>query len=125
MALEIENLTGVGLIKKVNGKAYVVLDRATASDGTISETTKQEIIEEVKESLTDDFLTKDEADGAYLPITGGTLTGATYAPTPDVTDSSTRLATTAHINNKITYGSTDLTSGSSPLTTGVFYFVYE
>ena len=34
-------------------------------------------------------------------------------------------ATEQYVDNKITYGTTDLTPGSSPLPTGTLYFVYE
>lgn len=34
-----------------------------------------------------------------LPLTGGTLTGPTYAPTPDSSDNSARIATTEFVKN--------------------------
>lgn len=57
------------------------------------------------------------------------LEGTPMASTPSVNDNSTRLATTAFVktavDNKITYGNTDLTAGTSSLTTGTFYAYYE
>lgn len=161
MALEIENLTGVGLMKKVNGKVSVIMDRANE----VSEAVKKQIIDRTLEQVESEYVDKDAADetylskedasdtyltktdasdtyltktdasstyltrsdasGLYLPLAGGTLTGATYAPTPSTTDSSTRLATTSFVRSQITYGTGDLTAGSSSLTTGTIYLVYE
>lgn len=55
----------------------------------------------------------------------------TYAPTPTAEGSVNQIATTGFVSDtfvsksSITYGTDDLTAGSSPLATGTFYFVYE
>jgi hypothetical protein len=65
----------------------------------------------------------------YAPKASPTFTGTPAAPTAAAGTNSTQLATTAFVNtaisNKITYGTTDLTPGSSALATGVVYLVYE
>ena len=62
-------------------------------------------------------------------IASPTFTGTPAAPTASAGTNTTQLATTAFVNtaldNKITYGTTDLTAGTSSLTTGVIYLVYE
>ena len=68
-------------------------------------------------------------DTSRAPLASPTFTGTPAAPTATAGTNTTQIATTAFVNtaigNKITYGDTDLTAGSSALTTGVFYFVYE
>lgn len=58
-----------------------------------------------------------------------TFTGTPTAPTANVGTNTTQLATTAFVNtaltNKITYGTTDLTAGTSTLATGVIYLMCE
>lgn len=54
--------------------------------------------------------------------------GDVYVGSTSGTDKDTgskKLATEEYFDNKITYGTTDLTAGTSPLTTGTLYFVYE
>jgi hypothetical protein len=58
-----------------------------------------------------------------------TFTGTPAAPTAAAGTNTTQAATTAFVTtaltNKITYGTTNLTPGSSPLATGVLYVTYE
>ena len=58
-----------------------------------------------------------------------TFTGTPTAPTATAGTNTTQIATTAFVNtaltNKITYGTSDLTAGTSPLATGVVYLMYE
>ena len=58
-----------------------------------------------------------------------TFTGTPAAPTAAAGTNTTQIATTAFVNtaltNKITYGTTDLTAGTSALATGVIYLMYE
>ena len=62
-------------------------------------------------------------------IASPTFTGTPAAPTATAGTNTTQIATTAFVgtalDNKITYGTTDLTAGTSTLATGTFYFVYE
>ena len=62
-------------------------------------------------------------------IASPTFTGTPAAPTATAGTNTTQIATTAFVgtalNNKITYGTTDLTAGTSSLATGVIYLVYE
>lgn len=57
------------------------------------------------------------------------LTGTPTAPTATAGTNSTQIATTAFVQtelgNKLTYGNTDLTAGTSTLAEGVFYAYYE
>lgn len=57
------------------------------------------------------------------------LTGTPTAPTATAGTNSTQIATTAFVQtalgNKLTYGDTDLTAGTSTLAEGVFYAYYE
>lgn len=87
-------------------------------------------------------------DGCYftqyvlMASIGGTFTGTVKAPTAAAGTNNTQIATTAFVQtavnskdvsaevanafaDKITYGTTDLTAGTSPLATGKLYFVYE
>ena len=63
------------------------------------------------------------------PLASPTFTGTPKAPTAATGTNNTQIATTAFVNNnaapKYTYGTTDLTAGSSSLETGKLYFVYE
>ena len=54
---------------------------------------------------------------------GDVYTGSTSGTNKDA--GSKKLATEEYLDNKITYGTTDLTAGTSALTTGTLYFVYE
>lgn len=76
--------------------------------------------------------------GKMLPLAGGTLTGALTAPSVSITNDNAKVngknivrsvnGTKAGANGNVTlftYGTTDLTAGSSSLTTGQLYFVYE
>lgn len=62
-------------------------------------------------------------------IASPTFTGTPAAPTATAGTNTTQIATTAFVGtaltNKITYGTTDLTAGTSSLTTGVIYLMYE
>ena len=68
-------------------------------------------------------------DTSRAPLASPALTGTPTAPTASAGTNTTQLATTAFVgtalNNKITYGDTDLTAGSSALATGTIYLVYE
>ena len=44
-------------------------------------------------------MTAADAAALYLPLSGGTLTGVTNAPTPATSDNSTKIATTSFVNN--------------------------
>lgn len=70
-----------------------------------------------------DALGKDENAVSATKATqdgGGNVIADTYAKKTEIPDTSTLLPKAS-----ITYGTNDLTAGSSPLTTGTFYFVYE
>ena len=62
-------------------------------------------------------------------IASPNFTGTPTAPTATAGTNTTQVATTAFVgtalNNKITYGTLDLTAGTSPLASGVIYLVYE
>lgn len=68
-------------------------------------------------------------DGSKADKASPTFTGTPAAPTATAGTNTTQIATTAFVNtaltNKITYGTTDLTAGTSPLATGVVYLMYE
>ena len=68
-------------------------------------------------------------DTSRAPLASPTFTGTPAAPTASAGTNTTQVATTAFVQtaltNKITYGTTDLTSGTSALATGVVYLVYE
>ena len=58
----------------------------------------------------------DELSENYLPLSGGTLTGDTYADTQDSSDSSTLLATTEFVKNVLSgsgYGLASYTKSSN------------
>ena len=68
----------------------------------------------------------------WVVVDGGTATTTSYGVTKlssSTTSTSTSLAATASavkaVNDRLTYGSTDLTPGTSALTTGVIYVYYE
>lgn len=69
-----------------------------------------------------------ESASGHLDITasaGVSVSTAPTHPTPSPSSSDTTSATTAFVHSLLTYGTTDLTAGTSNLTTGVLYFVYE
>lgn len=63
------------------------------------------------------------------PKASPALTGTPTAPTASAGTNTTQIATTAFVQtalgNKLTYGDTDLTAGTSTLAEGVFYAYYE
>lgn len=67
------------------------------------------------------------------PKASPTFTGTPKAPTAAATTDNTQVATTAFVHDvvedaiadAITYGTTDLTAGTSPLATGTIYLMYE
>lgn len=67
------------------------------------------------------------------PIASPALSGTPTAPTAAATTDDTQIATTAFVHDvvddaiadAITYGTTDLTPGTSPLDTGTIYLMYE
>lgn len=68
----------------------------------------------------------------WAEVNGGLASTTYYGVTKlssSTTSTSTALAATASavkaVNDRITYGSTDLTAGTSALTTGVYYAYYE
>lgn len=67
-------------------------------------------------------------DTSRAPVASPTFTGTPAAPTATAGTDTTQIATTAFVNtaisNKITYGTSDLTEGTSPLATGVIYLLY-
>lgn len=67
--------------------------------------------------------------GSKANTASPTLTGTPAAPTATAGTNSTQIATTAFVQtalgNKLTYGDTDLTAGTSTLAEGVFYAYYE
>ena len=76
--------------------------------------------------------------GKMLPLAGGTLTGALTAPSVSITNGNANVngknivrsvnGTSAGTDGNVTlftYGTTDLTAGSSSLSNGSLYFVYE
>lgn len=54
----------------------------------------------------------------YAPLASPALTG-------NATLNGSELTTQSQIANMFTFGTSDITAGSSPLATGSFYFVYE
>ena len=68
-------------------------------------------------------------DTSRAPLASPALTGTPTAPTAAAGTNTTQIATTAFVgtalDNRITYGNTDLTAGTSSLSTGVIYLVYE
>lgn len=71
----------------------------------------------------------DTAVSGRAPLASPAFTGTPTAPTASGTANTQQLATTAQVQSalsaRITYGTTDLTAGTSPLATGVVYLVYE
>ena len=67
--------------------------------------------------------------GSKANTASPTFTGTPAAPTATAGTNSTQIATTAFVQtalgNKLTYGDTDLTAGTSTLAEGVFYAYYE
>jgi len=76
-----------------------------------------------------DLTTINTNINAKAPKASPTLTGTPTAPTAAAGTNTTQIATTAFVttalNNKITYGTADLTAGTSTLATGAIYLVYE
>ena len=78
---------------------------------------------------TDTLLGKIDSNGW---VGTAQLTGTPTAPTANSSTNNTQIATTAFVQtigntkqNQVTYSTTDLTEGSSPLATGEIYLVYE
>ena len=75
-----------------------------------------------------DYLVPQDITGK-ADLASPTFTGTPTAPTATAGTDTTQIATTAFVNttlnNKITYGTTDLTAGVSPLAEGTIYLVYE
>ena len=85
-----------------------------------------------------EFPSQTGNSGKYLTTNGSSVSWASVDALPSQTGNSGKYLTTngsaaswaavdisSALNNKITYGTTDLTAGSSPLATGVIYLVYE
>lgn len=69
------------------------------------------------------------SDTSRAPVASPAFTGTPTAPTASSGTNTTQLATTAFVktavDEKVTYGDTDLTAGTSSLSTGKFYAYYE
>ena len=121
-----------------NSGKYLTTNGTTASwgdsvSGSLIDTEDlSEIIDSTPTANSDNLVT---SGGVYTAINNKaniaspTFTGTPAAPTATAGTNTTQIATTAFVNtaltNKITYGTTDLTAGTSTLATGVIYLVYE
>lgn len=76
-----------------------------------------------------DLTTINNSLSSKAALASPTFTGTPKAPTASAGTNTTQIATTAFVktalDNKITYGTTDLTEGTSTLATGTIYLVYE